>query len=153
MTAGTGMWFTILCVGLIISRLVGARSLRDGRVAENASRGIVLSLFGYLLFAASHHPVAFFLTALIIGLGNGHLWPAMQTMFINLAHNNQRGTANSTMLTSWDMGMGLGVIIGGVVAEYCDYTAAFWTAWGVNLLAVIIFFLAARTHFLTHKLR
>lgn len=40
---------------------------------------------GYLLFAAWQSPVAFYGAALIIGLGNGHIWPGMQTMFINLA--------------------------------------------------------------------
>lgn len=153
MTAGSGLWFFILSAGLILSRLVGARSLRKGKIAENASRGIFLSLFGYLLFAAVHNSVGFYGAAIIIGLGNGHLWPAMQTMFINMAHANQRGTANSTMLTSWDAGMGLGVIGGGCIAEYAGYTAAFWAAWGVNLLAVIIFFCSARLHFVRSKLR
>lgn len=153
MTAGSGLWFFILSAGLIMSRLVGARSLRDGKIVENASRGIALSLFGYLLFAAVHNAVGFYGAALIIGLGNGHLWPAMQTMFINLAHSNQRGTANSTMLTSWDAGMGIGVVGGGVLAEYCGYSAAFWAAWFVNVAAVLLFFGVARQHFISHKLR
>lgn len=153
MTAGSGMWFLILSLGLIVSRLVGAKSLRQNRVAENASNGIVLSLFGYLLFAAVHNEWGYYGAAAIIGLGNGHLWPAMQTMFVNLAHNNQRGTANSTMLTSWDAGMGLGVIGGGVVAEYMGYGSAFWVAWIVNFCAVILFFTFVRKHFLENKLR
>lgn len=153
MTAGSGLWFFILSAGLILSRLVGARTLREGKIVENASRGIALSLFGYLMFAAVHNAIGFYGAAIIIGLGNGHLWPAMQTMFINLAHNNQRGTANSTMLTSWDAGMGLGVIGGGCFAEYVSYSAAFWAAWVVNLFAVILFFSVARTHFINNKLR
>lgn len=152
-TAGSGLWFFVLSAGLIMSRLIGARTLREGKIAENASRGIALSLFGYLLFAAVHNAIGFYGAALIIGLGNGHLWPAMQTMFINLAHNNQRGTANSTMLTSWDAGMGLGVIGGGFIAEYAGYTSAFWAAWIVNLAAVCLFFGSARKHFINNRLR
>ncbi|MDO4210341.1 MAG: MFS transporter [Bacteroidales bacterium] len=153
MTAGSGLWFLILSIGLILSRLIGARSLRQGKVAENASRGIALSLFGYLAFAAIHNAWGYYGAALIIGLGNGHLWPAMQTMFVNLAHSNQRGTANSTMLTSWDAGMGLGVIGGGCLAEYMSYSSAFWAAWIVNLCAVLLFFSFVRSHFLKNKLR
>lgn len=59
MTAGSGLWFFILSVGLILSRLVGARTLREGKIAENASRGIFLSLFGYLMFAAIHNAIGF----------------------------------------------------------------------------------------------
>lgn len=153
MTTGSGLWFLILSAGLILSRLVGARSLRRGMVAQNASRGILLSLFGYLAFAAIHNAWGYYGAALIIGLGNGHLWPAMQTMFVNLARSNQRGTANSTMLTSWDAGMGLGVIGGGCVAEYMSYSSAFWAAWIVNLCAVLLYFCFVREHFVRNKLR
>ena len=60
-------------------------------------------------------------SALLIGLGNGHMWPAFQNMTINVAHNNRRGTANSTILVSWDLGMGLGILVGGIVAELLGY--------------------------------
>lgn len=152
-TAGSGIFFAILSLGLIMSRLVGARSLRQGRVVENVNHGIVLSLFGYALFAAVQHPIGYYGAALIIGLGNGHVWPAMQTMFVNLAHSNQRGTANSTMLTSWDGGLGLGVLVGGAIAEYFGYTMAFWAAWIVNALGVISYFTFTRSHYIANKLR
>ena len=46
--------------------------------------------------------------------GNGHMWPAFQNMTLCVARNNQRGTANSTILISWDVGMGLGILLGGI---------------------------------------
>ena len=95
-TTGTGLFFTLLCVGLISSRLVGARGLRKGRVTENATSGVIISLIGYLVFAAFHNAWGFYGAAFIVGLGNGHMFPAFQTMFINLAPNSQRGTANSS---------------------------------------------------------
>ena len=152
-TAGTGLFFALLSTGLILSRLVGARSLREGRVVENAGHGVLISLFGYLLFAALHHPVGYYGAALVIGLGNGHMFPAFQTMFINLAPNSRRGTANSTLLTAWDLGVGLGIIVGGVVAEWWSYSAAFWSGWMVNAVGTLLFFLITRQHFLRKRLR
>lgn len=152
-TTGTGLFFTLLCVGLMSSRLIGARGLRQGRVAENAAHGIIISLFGYLLFAALHNAWGFYGAALIVGLGNGHMFPAFQTMFINLASNAQRGTANSTLYTAWETGFGLGIILGGIAAEYFSYGTSFWIAWIGNLLGVILFFAYTRQHFLRNKLR
>ena len=152
-TTGSGVWFAVLSGGLILSRLVGVRSLRKGRVVQNVNHGILLSLFGYLLFAAWPNPIAFYGAALIIGLGNGHIWPGMQTMFVNLAHNNQRGTANSTQLTCWDIGMGLGVIGGGTAIHHTGYTAAFWFAFVVNLIGVLFYFIYAKNHFVKNRLR
>lgn len=152
-TGGTGLFFALLAIGLIVSRLTGARSLRQGRVVRNASMGMVFSIFGYAIFAGVHSQLGYYLAPLIIGLGNGHMWPAFQNMFINLAENNRRGTANSTVLTSWDLGMGVGMLIGGVVAEYMGYGAAFWTAVAVNVAGVAFYFLVARGHFLRNRLR
>ncbi len=152
-TTGTGLFFTLLCVGLISSRLVGARGLRKGRVTENATSGVIISLVGYLVFAAFHNAWGFYGAAFIVGLGNGHMFPAFQTMFINLAPNSQRGTANSTLFTAWETGVGLGIILGGVVAEFFSYGAAFWLAWIGNLGGVVLYFALARQHFLRNRLR
>ncbi len=153
MNTGTGAWFAILCAGLILSRLVGARSLRQGKVVENVSRGILLSVFGYLLFASVKEPIGFYGAAIIIGLGNGHLWPGMQIMFINLAPNNKRGTANSTQLTCWDIGVGIGVVLGGMIIHATGYSATFWFAFAVNAFGVFFYYAYARRHFIAHRLR
>lgn len=150
-TAGTGAWFAVLSSGLILSRLIGARSLRRGRIVQNVNHGILISLFGYLLFATLHTPIGYYGAALIIGLGNGHIWPGMQTMFITLAPHYQRGTANSTQLTCWDIGMGLGVICGGLAIHHTGYLSAFWFAFIVNLLGVIFYFLYVKNHYLRHR--
>ena len=152
-TGGTGLFFMILSIGLICSRLVGSRTLRKGKIVENASFGVMVSVFGYLLFAALHNLWGYYGAALIIGLGNGHMFPAFQTMFINLASHEQRGTANSTLLVSWDIGIGLGIMVGGFLAEHWGYYSAFWGAWAVNLAGVIFFLSFARRQFLKHRLR
>jgi len=73
-------------------------------------------------------------------------------MTINVAPNSQRGTANSTILVSWDVGMGLGVLLGGVIAEYMGYDAAFWAVAVVNAVGVIMYFMRTRNFFLSRNL-
>ena len=152
-TSGTGVFFILLSAGLIMSRLIGSRSLREGKIVENASVGICVSVCGYLIFAMFHNPFGFYASALIIGLGNGHMWPAFQTMFINLAPHTQRGTANSSILISWDIGVGLGILIGGIFVEHFGYHSAFWLAWIVNAIGVVGFFAYVRNSFNKNKLR
>ena len=152
-TGGTGLFFTLLASGLMLSRLTGARSLRKNLVSRNASIGVTVSVFGYLLFAAVHSPAGYYGAALIIGLGNGHMYPAFQNMFINLAEHNQRGTASSSILTAWDAGVGLGVLLGGLLSEHLGYHAAFWGAGIVNALGVLYYFARTRAHFEREKLR
>lgn len=152
-TGGTGTYFMLLAIGLMTSRLLGSRTLRQGKITYNAAVGVVISLIGYTLFAAVSEMWAYYLSALVIGLGNGHLFPAYQTMFINLAPHTQRGTANSTLLTSWDLGLGLGVMLGGIIAEIFNYHIAFWSAVLAEIFGVVTFFLIVRNHYLANKVR
>ena len=151
-TGGTGTYFMLCSVGLILSRLQGGRALRQGRVTHNAATGMVISLVGYTLFILVPNMVGYYASALLIGLGNGHMWPAFQNMTISVAPNCQRGTANSTILVSWDVGMGLGILVGGVIAELLGYSAAFWTVAAVNAAGVALFFLRTRRFFLQRNL-
>lgn len=152
-SGGSALFFMLLSIGLILSRLVGSRTLRQGKITQNAAVGVSISVFGYLLFAALHNPVGYYGAALVIGLGNGHMWPAYQTMFINLAPHTQRGTANSSVLISWDVGVGLGILVGGVLSEHIGYHSAFWTAWLVNVAGVAGFFAYVRQSYLRNRLR
>ena len=74
-------------------------------------------------------------------------------MFINLAPHTQRGTANSTLLTSWDVGIGIGILAGGALAETFGYSAAFWWAWIINAVGVVFYFAFVRKNYLKNKLR
>ncbi len=150
---GTGFFFMLLAIGLILSRLIGSRTLRQGKIVQNAGIGSLISLGGYLLFAALHNEIGYYGAALIIGLGNGHMFPAYQTMFINLAPHTQRGTASSSLLVSWDVGVGIGILVGGILSEFFNYHAAFWTSFLVNAIGVTAFFGYVKNNFLQNKLR
>ena len=164
-TGGTGTYFMLCSVGLILSRLQGGKALRQGRLTFNAGSGMVISLVGYTLFIlmptlnqlslVSYQwsiIIGYYGSALLIGLGNGHMWPAFQNMTICVASNNQRGTANSTILISWDIGMGLGILLGGVISELMSYSAAFWTVVLINASGVALFFMATKSFFLKRNL-
>lgn len=151
-TGGTGTYFMLCSAGLILSRLQGSRALRNGRITHNAAEGVIISLIGYTIFIAVPNMTGYYGSALLIGLGNGHMWPAFQNMTINVAHNNQRGTANSTILISWDIGIGLGILLGGIIAEIAGYAASFWTVAVVNAAGAATFFLFTRKFFLERNL-
>ena len=166
-TGGTGTWFMLCSIGLILSRLQGGKALRQGRLTHNAAEGMVISLIGYTLFilmptlggsklftlhSSLFTFIGYYSSALLIGLGNGHMWPAFQNMMITIAHHNERGTANSTILISWDIGMGLGVLAGGAIAEITGYSAAFWTVAVMNAIGVALYFLKTQNFFLSRRI-
>lgn len=151
-TGGTGTYFALLSMGLFSSRLQGRKALSQGKLTQNAAEGMLISLVGFTLFVAIPHPVAYYLSAILIGLGNGHLYPAFLNMFVHVARHDQRDTANSSILTGWDLGFGIGCLLGGIVAEHFGYTATFWMVAAENAVSVILFFLASRQFFERRKI-
>lgn len=148
-TDGTGLFFMILSGGLFAARILGAKAFAKRDVAVRAAIGVILSLGGYVLFAAVEKNWAYYSAAALIGLGNGNMYPAFLNMFINIARKDQRGTANSSILTAWDVGMGLGIVGGGFLLEYISYSAAFWGAAVMQLVGTLTFYIFTNSFY--HK--
>ena len=151
--SGAGFFFILLAIGLILSRLASGQWLNRGFVTRNIFVGMLLSLLGYLIFVGVRNEWGYYGAAVVLGLGYGCICPAYQTMFINLAPNNQRGTANSTYLTAWDLGVGLGVLIGGQIADLTNYATVYATACVLCTIGYLLFRFKTAAHFEKYKLR
>lgn len=153
-TDGTGLFFMLLSIGLIVARLIGRRQLRSGQITLSCTVGVILSCIGYSLFAFSMYlgPWSYYLSAVFVGLGNGQMYPAFLNMFIQVARHDQRGTANSSILISWDLGMGLGIILGGFVAQYTGYAAAFLMVAAMQITGAALFIAFTAGFFKKRKL-
>lgn len=151
-TDGTGIFFAILSGGLVLSRLTGRKALRKDKLTQNCAQGVILSTVGFTLFAFAINEWTYYLSALLIGLGNGRMYPAFLNMFIKVARNDQRGTANSSILISWDLGMGIGILLGGLIAEYISFSAAFWVTAAMQATGTIIFLIFTRRFYLKRRI-
>ena len=153
LTGGTGMFFVCLSGGLVVSRLISGQLINRGYLTQVSKMGISLLIASFLCFVLFKIPAVFYACGVAIGVGYGLLCPTLQTMFINLAQHNQRGTANATYLTSWDFGVGAGVLLGGVIAQHTSYSWAFTLGTILLCIGLALFFLWAGPYFDRNKLR
>lgn len=151
--ASSGLFFTILAIGLISARIFSAQWVKRGKLTLNIGSGMAITIIGFLLFTFWQEITGFYLSALVLGIGYGAMCPSFQAVFVNLAHNNRRGTANSTYLTSWDLGLGIGVLFGGAIAQQLSYHDAYIMALAVCIVGAITFFYHTANHFNRNKLR
>ena len=158
-TQNTGLFFTMMAAGLIISRLHSGKRVDQGFVTQTIRTGIGIAIFGAVgeallstIAGASITAgyIAYFLTALLFGYGYGTLFPAYNTLFINLAPNSRRATANATYLTGWDVGIGGGMLLGGAISTN-GFTPCYILGAVLLLIALIFFERVVTPHF--HKLR
>lgn len=108
--ATTGFFFTFMAIGMAISRIFSGKIVDRGKITQVISAGLYLVVFSFFLLSACVYliswnnmvcTIVFFSVALLLGVGFGIMFPAYNTLFVNLAPNSQRGTATSTYLTSW----------------------------------------------------
>ncbi len=152
-TQGTGYYFTIFSAGLVTARLCSAMILRSGRFIMVFALGIISLIIGFFIVAFVHNPVAFFSSAIFMGGGYGLISPTAQTMIINLGKDTERGAANATYLTFFDLGVGAGVFCGGIIAQYSNYSTAYAVGFGFTIIGLIYLLTVIRRHFYANRLR
>lgn len=152
-TQGTGYYFTIFSAGLVTARLCSAMILRSGKFITVFALGIISLIIGFFIVAFVHNPVAFFCSAIFMGGGYGLISPTAQTMIINLGQDFERGAANATYLTFFDLGVGAGVFCGGIIAQYSNYSTAYAVSFGFTIIGLAYLLTVIRKHFYANRLR
>ncbi|KAB3658076.1 MFS transporter, partial [Phocaeicola vulgatus] len=62
-------------------------------------------------------------------------------------------TATSTYLTSWDVGIGAGMLLGGYIAEIATFKMAYLFGAALTVISLFYFRSKVAPHFHRHKLR
>lgn len=158
----TGFFFTFMAVGMAISRIFSGRIVDKGKVTQVISAGLYIVVFSFFLLSACVYIISwnvlacgiiFFAVALLLGVGFGIMFPAYNTLFVNLAPNSQRGTATSTYLTSWDVGIGIGMLAGGYIAEISTFDKAYLFGACLTIISMLYFNGKVTPHYHKNKLR
>lgn len=160
--ATTGFFFTFMAIGMAISRIFSGKIVDRGKITQVISAGLYLVVFSFFLLSACVYliswnnmvcTIVFFSVALLLGVGFGIMFPAYNTLFVNLAPNNQRGTATSTYLTSWDVGIGIGMLTGGYIAEVSTFDKAYLFGACLTIVSMLYFNGKVAPNYHKNKLR
>lgn len=160
-THNAGLFFTVMAAGLIASRLHSGKRVDHSYITQTILLGIAIAFLGgvgeALLSTVSGLSITagyitYFGTAFLFGYGYGTMFPAYNTLFINLAPNSRRATANATYLTGWDVGIGGGMLLGGYISEF-DYSYCYMLGAGLILVALLFFWRVVTPHFHKYRLR
>ena len=160
--ATTGFFFTFMAIGMAISRIFSGKTVDRGKITQVISAGLYLVVFSFFLLSACVYliswnnmvcTIVFFSVALLLGVGFGIMFPAYNTLFVNLAPNSQRGTATSTYLTSWDVGIGIGMLTGGYIAEVSTFDKAYLFGACLTIVSMLYFNGKVSPNYHKNKLR
>ncbi|MCY6485420.1 MFS transporter [Clostridium aestuarii] len=120
-----GLFFMGVAACELVSRLfVGKIFDRKGPTVILVS-GAVACLIGTILLAKTSNTTELIISSLFYGMGYGAIFPSVQAWCINLVPVEKRNLANATFYNSFDLGIGVGSIILGVVAQLTNYSSMF----------------------------
>lgn len=152
-SSNAGIFFILISIGIVLARILSAKTINKGKIVAMIYVGSSALILSFFLFAFCKSSIMLYIVAFLLGIGFGYFTPAFQTMLINLAEHNQRGTANATYFTFWDLGIGLGTAAGGMIIENLNFQWLYGISAGLLVLGLIYFMIISASCFEKKKLR
>lgn len=158
----SGFFFTLMAAGMGASRLVAGKKVDQGYITQCIHIGLYPVVLAFFMLSMCRFvapacmgaaEAMFFAVPLLLGIGFGVIFPAMNTLYINLAPNNQRATATSTYLTAWDVGIGIGIATSGLIAQHFTFYMVYLIGSVLCLVSMIYFNMKVTPHYNRNKLR
>ncbi|MGG3310552.1 MULTISPECIES: MFS transporter [Paenibacillus] len=139
-----GTFFLVYAVALTLIRpFAGKLSDRFGEAAVIIP-SLVVTAAALIVLSMSNGLTGLITAAILYGIGFGSAQPALQAATLRIAPENRRGAANASFMTAFDLGIGLGAIILGLVSERIGYTYLFTVTAASVVVSLVIFTIFVR---------
>ncbi|WP_098742287.1 MFS transporter [Paenibacillus sp. EZ-K15] len=139
-----GTFFLVYAVALTLIRpFAGKLSDRFGEAAVIIP-SLVVTAAALVVLSMSKGLPGLITAAILYGIGFGSAQPALQAATLRIAPENRRGAANASFMTAFDLGIGLGAIILGLVSERIGYTYLFTVTAASVVVSLVIFTIFVR---------
>lgn len=134
-----GLFFTVYALSLMISRpYFGKLSDRKGYAAA-VLPGIIAVLVTMFLLYFANSLGAFLVAGFIYGIGFGATQPVLQAMAVRNVPPQRRGSSNATFFVGFDLGIGVGSILWGIIAELVGFQTIYLLAMIPAVIGLLVF--------------
>lgn len=119
------IYFVIYALSLLSTRLFAGQLFDRHGMGIVFIPGIVLIVIAMVVLSMMKIPMMLYVAAVLYGFGFGLVQPALQAFAVQRAAANRRGMANATFFSAFDVGVGLGAMTFGLVANYMSYSTIY----------------------------
>ncbi|MCY9339151.1 MFS transporter [Bacillus haynesii] len=136
-----GMFFFLIAGASFFIRLISGRTFDRYGAAAILIPASLFSIAGLSILYFAQTNAMFFTAAICYGFGFGSIFPAIQTWCINLVEEHEHEDAMGTFFNFFDMGIGGGSLLLGLVATVYSYREIYIAAIFMYLLFVLLYIL------------
>lgn len=141
----SSLFFVVYAIILLMSRPFTGKWLDQYGPNVIVFPSIILFAIGMFVLSQSGGAVTFLVSAGMIGLGWGTLFPTFQTIAIQNAAPRKRGLATATFLSIYDIGIALGSFLVGLIAAKMDFNSLYFLcSFYILIGAVLYYFMQVR---------
>lgn len=137
-----GMFFLLIAAASFIIRLLSGKLFDKYGLSIILIPGSILSIIGLVILYVAVSDSMFLIAAIFYGFGFGAIFPAIQTWCMNLVEEHEHEDAMASFFNFFDLGIGGGSFILGLVATVASYQAVYLVAsivYGVVLGIYVVY--------------
>ncbi|MFD0695175.1 MFS transporter [Paenibacillus sp. GCM10027628] len=147
----SGTFFLVYAIALTIVRFISGRLADRFGEAAVIVPGFLLALAALTTLASSHGLVGVVAAAILLGFGFGSAQPALQAVTLRLVKPDQKGMANASFQTAFDLGIGIGTILLGLISQGFGYPTLFVACAVAGFISFIIYGAFSRQEKKAHR--
>ena len=133
-TSNIGLYFTTSAVMMLITRPFVGKLIDKFGIINVLVPALFCNIFSFVIISCSTSLVGFLLAAVVAAFGQGACQPAIMALSMKTVTNDRRGAASSTNYIGMDMGVMVGPVLAGNVAQAFGYV----TMWRVMTIPFFV---------------
>jgi MFS family permease len=146
-------FFLIFAAGIFISRLWSGKIFDRRGPKYLVMAGIILLITGFFILSLIKNMGGYYSSAFFIGLGTGIIMPTLMAMANNVVEKHRRGAANATIITAFDLGIGLGSVMLGFLSERITLGNTYLSCTLILAFALVYFILKGNSFYENHRIK
>lgn len=133
-------FFAVYSIAILISRPF------TGRIIDIKGENIIvypallILAFGFILLSQAHSALVLLLSGILIGLGFGNFQSTAQTIAVKVSPFHKMGQATSTFFILFDLGVGLGPYLLGLLEPYIGFRGIYFLASIISLFCIVAYY-------------
>lgn len=135
-----GYYFTVNAIVILIIRPLSGKLLDNKGLSIIAFPAFIMAMAASLLLVISSSLWMILVVAVLYGIGQSSLSPALQATCVKKLGPSRVGIATSTYFIGYDAGQGLGPIIGGTIAGKFGLTSVFYICAALLFSGIVIYY-------------
>ncbi|MEW6698220.1 MAG: MFS transporter [Bacillota bacterium] len=139
--ANPGIYFLIYALTLLVIRPWAGKNFDRNGPGKIMGAGFLAVSLAFILLFMAQGDVLFAASAVAMGLGFGIVHPTAMAMAINRVEPFRRGAANGTIFSAFDLGIGLGSILLGILSKQVGLPYMYLTCSFIMVIPLVLFYL------------